>query len=88
MQVETSEMLSDVPVAAFLLTRGPRSMFGASSGWGDADWRWHSQYDAHLGLPRGAAEIQSGGVFVRRYEMGVVSLDCATLVANITSTPP
>ena len=60
-------------------------MFGASSGWVDADWRWHEQYDLRLGVPASSAVAHGDGVFTREYTSGSVFLDCVTGVVNITA---
>ena len=40
---------------AFLVAQGPYCYFGASSGWLDQDWQWHSPYDWKIGKPLGHA---------------------------------
>eukprot|EP00038_Savillea_parva_P023998 m.42792 g.42792 ORF g.42792 m.42792 type:complete len:415 (+) comp6321_c0_seq1:3273-4517(+) len=82
--VEPTETLSNVSVAAFLLTRGPHSLFGASAGWVDADWQWHDQYNLDMGLPSEPATHHGDGEYSRRYSRGTVSLSCATLTATIS----
>ena len=44
---------------AFLMAQGPYCYFGASTGWLDADWVWHGEYDWHVGAPLAAAERRS-----------------------------
>ena len=73
-------------MAAFLLWRGPLSMFGASSGWSDADWRWHAQYDLAIGMPTGPATTADNVTFSRGYTRGSVSLNCSLLAATIQHT--
>ena len=66
---------------SFLIGRGDYSYYMTSTGWFDADWRWHSEFDARFGEPCGPPTsrplgTEGGLAYSRCYTHGVVSLDC------------
>ena len=52
---------------AFLVAQGPYCYFGASSGWLDQDWQWHSPYDWKVGKPLGLARRLSVNSWQRNF---------------------
>ena len=75
-------------LAAFLLTRGDFSFFGAV-GPGDAavfsplsGSRWFAEYDYDYGTPMGGMRIDGSGVYSREWTRVTVRLDCNTFEAR------
>lgn len=75
-------------LAAFLLTRGDYSFFGAV-GPGDAavfdppsGSRWFAEYDMDYGVPVGGMRLVAPGVYAREWSRLTVQLDCNKFAAS------
>ncbi|GAB5372814.1 hypothetical protein AAMO2058_001696800 [Amorphochlora amoebiformis] len=73
-------------IALFLIAREEGFYFMASTGWLDADWTWHAQYDLEYGQPVEKPqkifhnESGSQGItYSRRYTKCNVSLKCSSI---------
>jgi hypothetical protein len=65
-------------VAAFLIIKANYSYYSASTGWFDADWVWHPEYDALYGDPLGPAVTSADGmVYTRSFTGCEVSVNCS-----------
>jgi hypothetical protein len=65
----------EYPAAAFLVAQGPFCYWGASSGWTDADWAWHGEYDYAVGAPLGPAIRTGAYSWTRAFAKANVSVD-------------
>ena len=65
-------------IAAFLIIKGNYSYYSASTGWFDADWVWHSEYDLIYGEPLGPATLSADGMVYTRCFTGCnVTVNCS-----------
>jgi hypothetical protein len=71
-------------LASFLVAMGPSSVFATSSGWYDADWCWHAEYDIFYGAPVAAAVRTGTYTFTRSFTNCDVSVDTTTQTGVIT----
>jgi hypothetical protein len=75
-------------LSAFLIARtSPYSYFGVSTGWYDADWCWHAEYDAAqaaCGAPAAAAVRVDLFRWSRAYERCDVDVDTEAATGVIT----
>lgn len=64
-------------IAVFLIIKGDFSYYSASTGWFDADWVWHKEYDAVYGEPTAPAKTSEDGmVYTRSYTHCDVVSNC------------
>ena len=63
------------PACAFLIAQGPYCYFGASSGWTDAGWQWHGEYDWVVGTPVAPATQDSAYTWSRGFAHANVTID-------------
>ena len=72
-------------IAAFLVVRTNYTYFGISTGWYDADWCWHKEYDraAACGSPLSAASRSGPYTWSRAYEKCNVSVNTASQSGNL-----
>jgi hypothetical protein len=71
-------------LAVFLIGLHHGSFFGASTGWNTADWRWHPQFDADYGVPRGrAVRNATTGAWTRNFTKCRVEVQCRTKTARL-----